>query len=124
MSSLFSFNRLLSFAVLVVALSACEGGHEDFLACKFDPLASVGSVCQQAVDSASSAQKSCVITQHPQCPDDVCMQWEGSGGFCTYGCGSDGDCPVASSCLLYSVHVDASGKKVEKRYCVTDAAQQ
>lgn len=111
-----------SFALLV--LVGCEGGREEFLACPLDPFViEQTSVCRKVETSAASAQKSCVVTQHPQCPDDVCVSWEGSAGFCTFACKTDADCPAESGCYLYQTKAGADGQKLETRYCVKDSAR-
>jgi hypothetical protein len=102
-------------------LAGCEGGREEFLACPLDPFVLQTDVCRVAAGSDSSAQKSCVVTDHPQCPDDVCMSWEGSDAFCTYGCTKDADCPAGAGCFLYSTRV-VDGAPKEQRYCIQDSA--
>lgn len=122
MSSILS--RTLWSLLAVAALLGCEGGREEFLACPLDPFVlEQTSVCRKVETSAASAQKSCVVTQHPQCPDDVCVSWEGSAGFCTFACKSDADCPPDSGCFLYQTKAGADGAKVETRYCIKDSAR-
>lgn len=121
--SAISTRAIWTFLVLL-PLFGCEGGREEFLACPLDPfVVEQTDVCRKVATSAPTAQKSCVVTQHPQCPDDVCVSWEGSAGFCTFPCKTDADCPADSGCFLYQTKADAQGQKVETRYCIKDSAR-
>lgn len=116
--------RAIWTVFMLLPLLGCEGGREEFLACPLDPfVVEQTDVCRKVESSAPTAQKSCVVTKHPQCPDDVCVSWEGSAGFCTFACKSDADCPADSGCFLYQTTPDTAGNKVDKRYCIKDSAR-
>lgn len=111
----------LPAAILGLALFASACADDGlFASCPFDNKI-------QAVCNATNTQSelSCVVEQHPQCPDDgtgasPCLSWRGDGttttGVCTKTCSpTGGDCPSGSQCTAF----DAANAKY---YCVEAAA--
>ena len=97
--------------LLIVALLALTGCADDgmFSECPFD--STITAVCRSGTESASLT---CVVEKHPQCPEDICLSWRGSGAFCTRPCTVGGtDCPAGSQCVVYE---EVSGKS----FCVED----
>jgi hypothetical protein len=111
----------LGGAFLLAALAGCEGGKEDFLACKLDPLLLDERIpnrpCTTNVEGAASDLETCVVDPHPQCPTDICLSWSGSSPFCTTTCAADGDCPAGSACRGYGVS-ESDPSQPTARYCV------
>ncbi|NUN12072.1 MAG: hypothetical protein HUU55_00395 [Myxococcales bacterium] len=106
----------LGTMVILCAQLGCEGGKEDYLACPMDPKIAELGLCTTSVQGVVSAKESCAVTQHPQCPNDICLTWAGSKSFCSETCDTDADCPAASSCLQYGIDPATGGYK--DKYCV------
>lgn len=98
--------RAFGFAVLGLSmgsllLAACD---EDglFESCPLSP--TIMELCEsvgQADLESGSAQLTCVVEEHPMCPENVCLMWEGSESVCSRTCSSNNDCPSQASCLPY-----------------------
>ena len=116
-----SIHLWLLSLVVCAACVACEGGAEQFISCKLDPKIEDLGLCTDDVEAASNTSESCVISDHPQCPEGVCLSWAGSEPFCTGSCQTDGDggsdCPTGSICRGYGLDADGTASA---RYCVQD----
>lgn len=110
--------KTVAFGAMLVlgACLGCEGGEEDYLSCPMDPKIVELGLCTTSVQGVVSTQESCAVTQHPQCPNDICLTWAGSKAFCSQSCEGDADCPPASSCLQYGIDPATGGFK--DKYCV------
>ena len=92
---------LLVLSAAVLCTSCAE--EETFGYCEFDPC--LWEQCSQEAGTVEGTDVgySCAVPQHPQCPDSVCLRYEGSGPFCTKVCdpGVADDCPEQSACREY-----------------------
>lgn len=110
---------LLLLSVSVVFAACVE--EETFQYCPFDPC--LWEQCSEDPGGVEGTRVaySCAVADHPQCPDDVCLRFEGSGPFCTNVCDptlNDADCPEGSSCVQY---LGAVGGAEAVHYCVPAA---
>jgi len=103
---------------VVVLLPACVE-EETFEYCEFDPC--LWQQCSEEPGSAEGTrvEYSCAVVQHPQCPGDVCLRFEGSDPFCTLSCDpaqQGADCPTGARCLQYLG--PRSEEEPARYYCV------
>lgn len=118
--------RLPVLSLLVLSVSVlCTACVEDetFQYCPFDPC--LWKQCSEDPGGAEGTRVaySCAVAQHPQCPEDVCLRFEGSGPFCTKTCDpalSDADCPDGSRCIQY---LGATAAADAVYYCVPPTEQ-
>ncbi len=94
-----------------MAISASGCADETlFLACPFDK-----TVNENCAQGDGSANFTCVVTDHPQCPEDICLSWKNSEPFCSRPCTVGGhECPDDSKCATFN-DID------NVRYCVSNA---
>jgi hypothetical protein len=101
--------RFWSIAAILfstVLFLGCEP-QVSYQGCAFDPL--IDGACY---DSGSGQLLSCVISNHPDCLDRICLSYQGSTAFCSSTCAADGDCARGGSCRSFKV---GGG---EEQYCV------
>ena len=112
---------LASLALAGVGLVSpgCEGGGDPFVPCAFDPVLLEGLVLCAANEGGTAVQEDCVVTAHPQCPENICLSWAGSSPFCTMSCASDADCPADAACLPFGAGALADTEPAH--YCVPKA---
>ena len=41
------------------------------------------------------------MVQHPACPDNYCITWQGGDSFCTQQCTKSSDCPEDGCCVPF-----------------------
>ncbi len=91
---------------LVAFSFACEGGDEEFLSCSLDPKVKELGLCvgEESGVGLSVTEQNCAISEHPQCPRGVCLDWPNQEPFCTEECSdyeNHTDCPTNSLCETY-----------------------
>lgn len=84
---------------------------EPYESCGFPP--EQGNLCiLSSADSEEVAVKksasNCVIEQ-PQCPENFCVSFRGSAGFCSETCEDDLDCPEGGSCKEFAFGCEEDG---------------
>lgn len=102
---------VVSFVALTVLAAGCLD-IPPYESCGFPP--EQGELCilsssdtdEVAIKKSAS---NCVIEQ-PQCPDNYCVSFRGSSGFCSQACEDDSDCPGSkSSCKEFAFGCDEEG---------------
>ncbi len=110
---------LLAQVIIVGSTAGCVE-TEDYAPCTFDPcLYAQCSVQGEQLEVAdgSEIRFSCAV-DHPQCPGEICLRFEGSGPFCTQLCDPlDGEaaCPGVAECIEY---LGEAGDRDAIHYCV------
>mgnify|MGYP004059551705 CR=1 FL=1 len=103
---------MLRHSVLLLLAYVFLGCADDgmFTSCPFST--NISQICSGGQDGAAL---SCVVEEHPQCPEDICLSWKGTESVCTRTCDPAGtDCPGGSSCQAFSA---SEGKY----FCVEDS---
>lgn len=108
----------LAAPLLALAIGALFGGCADeplYGGCSYGPTSgpNESTINKNCNHEDGTALFTCVVELHPQCPQDVCLQWKNSEPFCTRRCASDDECP-GGTCETYS-------STLGKFYCVSDA---
>ncbi|MBM4372112.1 MAG: hypothetical protein FJ098_10690 [Deltaproteobacteria bacterium] len=109
--------------ILALALATLPGclEEEDYGACAFavdyDPECDVP---EEEDGEGAPGGVNCVISQHPQCPDGICIRYQGSPAFCSLSCLVDDDCPGGGRCEEFAKGCDEAGENCD-RYCVDPA---
>ncbi len=99
---------LITLAISALCVTGCAE-EELYLSCPFD-----STINQTCAKGDGNADFTCVVTKHPQCPEDVCLSWKNSPAFCTRKCTPGGhECPADSKCAPFN-------KADEIYYCVSD----
>ena len=71
-----------------------------------------------ACASGGGSELSCVVRDHPQCSENVCLSWKGGESRCTKTCKPEAsDCPSGSKCLAYAEFQDPAAGEY---FCVQD----
>jgi hypothetical protein len=102
-------------SILLFFIPLLAGCPEDpmFDDCYFD--LAIEQMCSTAT-KLSCTKFSCVVEEHPQCVEGICLSFEGSTPRCTHSCDPDSDdCPKGSTCREYA-EITATGEK--KYACV------
>ena len=108
---------LATLIVSSLALSGCLD-DENYAACAF--AVDYNAECNtQTVDEEDETQQgiNCVITQHPQCDDGICVRYQGSDPFCSMACITADDCPAGGICEEFAKGCDDNGENCD-HYCV------
>jgi hypothetical protein len=113
--------RLLFF-VFVLALAAGCALTEPYEECGFPPAQEEACVLYKSDSPEIQLKKgasNCVVEQ-PQCPDNFCVSYHGSNGFCSLACDDDTDCPSGGACkeFAFDCETDAEGNRVCLHLCV------
>ena len=94
-------SHLIRTVLCLLVLASVAAGCADeelFITCPMDK--SIEAICSAA---DGDTRLTCVVAQHPQCPDDVCLRWKGNESLCTKVCNPEGnDCPGGSTCTAYA----------------------
>jgi hypothetical protein len=90
---------LLPAAVAATVLLPGCLPEESYESCKFQ--ADQAQACSAAV--GDEAKNNCVVTEHPQCSEGVCISYRNSSPFCTMECVDDSDCPSGGRCLDFAM---------------------
>ncbi len=77
--------------VMALSFVACEV-HTPYDTCHFDP--AINGACF----TNASEKVSCVVDNHPDCPERVCVTYQGDGPFCTKTCTNASACALGGSC--------------------------
>jgi hypothetical protein len=98
-----------------VAISGCEPPIS-YGSCDFDPTINgvccpVNSDCHKTLP-LEGKKLSCVVDNHPDCAERVCVTYRGSTSFCTQECTQDSECPNQGCCVPYMV------ADTEISYCI------
>ena len=100
----------------LLALSGCFS-EEDYSGCPFTP--SQQKACTaQAGDNVEGIN--CVISEHPECVDGICIMYQGAEPFCSNRCVDDKDCAEGGVCVQFTMDCGISGTDCAK-YCVLSA---
>lgn len=74
--------------------------------CTYDDTFSACPLSKKTIETCTSdgsALLSCVVRDHPQCSEDVCLSWKGGESRCTRSCDPAlKDCPEGSTCAAYT----------------------
>ena len=85
------------FVVLSLGLLGSCNYDDTFSTC---PLS---KATRAACESSGGSQLSCVVREHPQCSQDICLSWKGGEAHCTLPCTEKGlECPSGSTCVPYT----------------------
>lgn len=108
---------MFAFLFVTVLLGGCDL-TEPYESCGFPPVEE-GLCILSDGDTEEVAQKksasNCVIEQ-PQCPENHCVSFHGSSGFCSETCEDDADCPEGGVCKEFAFGCDDEGNCL--RLCV------
>ena len=101
--------RISFIALTALLLLACEA-EEEFMACPFDD-----TITTTCTSDETGLKLTCVVAKHPQCPNDVCLQWKSTNNpVCSQTCEPDTtSCPGGSTCMPFN-------ENSEDYYCVPD----
>ncbi len=103
--------RISFIALTALLLLACEA-EEEFMACPFDD-----TITTTCTSDETGLKLTCVVAKHPQCPNDVCLQWKSTNNpVCSQECDPDPDaagCPGNSKCMPFN-------ENSEEHYCVPE----
>jgi len=104
-------NVLVGSLLLTVLSIGCV--EDDlFIDCPLDE--DLSAICQQQEGSEGDDDLTCVVEEHPQCPEDVCIKWRNGEPTCSKTCSPQGAaCPSGSTCTPFN-------KLEEKFFCVKD----
>jgi hypothetical protein len=100
----------ISFLLLAALFAGCLD-VPDYESCGFPPVESELCIANAADPAEVELKKSasnCVIEQ-PQCPENFCVSFHGSSGFCSMTCETDGDCPDGGLCKEFAF--DCNGEE-------------
>jgi len=115
-----TLTNILLAAALVAAGSTMGGclDDENYAACAFAvDYNDECNVSEPEGEEESSQGINCVITEHPQCDDGICVRYQGSSPFCSMACLGDDDCPGGGVCQEFAKGCDESGEHCN-HYCV------
>ncbi len=107
-------------ALGIALMLACLGGCETEVAyssCQLDKEVTSKNICS-GTSSSKTNSTSCVVRQHPHCPQNVCLSYFSRQAVCTTPCQADADCvqdSIQGTCWEFAGPLD--GKPAEK-YCV------
>jgi len=90
--------RITLTAIAALLVFGCEV-EETFISCPFDD--TINKTCEADDEGLNMT---CVVAEHPQCPNDVCIRWKSADhAVCSMTCSPDGAaCPGASSCMPFN----------------------
>ncbi len=100
------YRLLLALALSTLLFTGCEP-QASYQSCAFDP--QIDGACYE---SNSGQLLSCIISNHPDCADRICLSYQGSTAFCSATCTTDDDCARGGGCRSFTVN-----RKIEN-YCV------
>ena len=84
---------------IALALLAAVGCEEEglFMECPFDE-----TIEENCVSSETGVALTCIVEEHPQCPENICLRWESAPqATCTRRCQTATDCPGGSQCMPF-----------------------
>ncbi len=88
---------ILSSLAVALCLFACES-QPDYATCELDEEVTNQGICA----GKGTGAESCVVEQHPHCPEisgkSACLSYFDSPAFCSRGCQVDSDCPGQDAC--------------------------
>jgi hypothetical protein len=123
MRTLTNYLVVLSLVASGLLINGCID-DENYMACAYavdyapecdTPEADEGDDSQQGVN--------CVITEHPQCDDGICIRYQGSSPFCSMVCITDDDCPGGGICEEFAKGCDENGENCS-HYCIKGSLYQ
>jgi len=116
--------RTLTNSLVVLAMVASTSmltgclDEEDYMACSFAVDYNTECNTQEGDEGDETTQGiNCVITQHPQCDDGICVRYQGSTPFCSMACVTTDDCPGDGVCEEFAKGCDENGENCN-HYCV------
>jgi hypothetical protein len=106
-----SAHTTITFLLLTVVLTGCPPSADEYESCGFPPVES--GLCIASADDTEElalkkAASNCVI-QQPQCPENFCVSFRGSNGFCSLTCEENEDCPGGGSCKEFAFDCNMDG---------------
>lgn len=108
---------LLGLATLGLAVAGCLD-DENYTYCKFAVDFNDECNVQEDDDEGETAQGiNCVLTQHPQCDDGICIRYHGSSPYCSIACLIHDDCPGNGICEEFAKGCDENSENCNQ-YCV------
>jgi len=101
---------MFAFLLLTVLLGGCDL-TEPYESCGFPPVES--ELCVASGDDTDEvtlkkSASNCVV-QQPQCPENFCVSFHGSSGFCSETCEEDHDCPEGGTCKEFAFDCNLDG---------------
>lgn len=104
----------------LATMAACET-QKLYVECKLDDDVTKKGICSGS-KSADKDTSSCVVREHPQCDQSVCLSYFGLTPFCTTTCSdaNDGVCGNDAFCWTFS-DADPVTKSTKQQYCVPNA---
>ncbi len=90
-------SQMFQRVAVILVLAGCTF-DDTFSSCPFS------SAMRETCGADEAADYSCVVRNHPQCSQDICLSWKGGESVCTLTCspGAAGSCPSGSTCTAYS----------------------
>jgi hypothetical protein len=116
MRTLTNFLVVLAMVASSLLLNGCLD-EEDYMACSFAVDYNTECNTQETTEGETQQGINCVITQHPQCDDGICVRYQGSNAFCSMACVTTDDCPGNGICEEFAKGCDENGENCN-HYCV------
>jgi hypothetical protein len=109
--------KVIALIITGLVLSATGCLSDDaYLECKLSP--SMVTAC--GAGETDNGGVNCVITEHPQCVDGICISYQGNDAFCSLACLTSDDCPEGGVCIEFAKGCDQNGENCA-HYCVKDS---
>jgi len=105
---------LCIFTLTAATLLAGCLPEESYESCRFQ--ADQAKLCEESAGEETS--NNCLVEDHPQCPDGICISYLSSDPFCTSECVVDDDCPGDGVCKQWAKCTGDPGALVCKHYCI------
>ncbi len=83
---------LLGSCLLLSSLSSCLA-EEAYESCRLPP--------EQKEHCVGDGKTLNCLVEHPSCPDNYCVSWQGSDSFCSQKCSKNADCPENGCCVPF-----------------------
>lgn len=83
---------LLGSCLMLAALPSCLP-EESYESCRLPP--------EQKVHCVGEGKTLNCLVEHPSCPDNYCVSWQGSDSFCSKACKKNTDCPDNGCCVPF-----------------------
>lgn len=97
---------MMRFSILLFVAAVLAGcmWEETYEECGFPP--AQRDVClkdsgDSDAEKENKESSNCVL-EHPQCPEDYCVSFRGSAGFCSSACQTNADCPDGGTCQTFA----------------------
>lgn len=83
---------LFGFCLLTASLPSCLP-EESYEPCRLPP--------EQKGNCVGEGKTVNCMVEHPSCPNNYCVSWQGSDSFCSKSCKKNSDCPDNGCCVPF-----------------------